>query len=97
MDPEFPSIWLDLKVQGCQKILIGGFYRVWTHEGKNGIKDQEERMDQFVKQITAASKLTKQVIILGDANLYTKKWNSSNFKYKGVADRLKEALDLNGL
>ena len=35
MDSEFPSIWLEIKIQGCQRTLVGGFYRVWTHENKN--------------------------------------------------------------
>ena len=49
--------------------LIAGFYREWSQNGKDLDEDQLKHMDSFTKQIEKATEKTKQVLILGDANL----------------------------
>ena len=33
MNPKFPSIWLEEKREFEKNLLIGGFYREWSHDG----------------------------------------------------------------
>ena len=39
MTANFPSIWMEYNTPRDNKIIIGGFYREWTH---NGVKSVEE-------------------------------------------------------
>ena len=58
-----------------------GFYREWTIEGTKSLKSQLAAMKIMTKQIEVASKENKQMIIMGDANLCTRKWKDPDFKY----------------
>ena len=60
--------------------LIAGFYREWSQNGRDSIEDQIKSMDIFTKQIDKASEKTQHVLILGDVNLCSTKWNQDNFK-----------------
>ena len=80
-----------------EKTVIGGFYREWSREGKDTIPDQLKRMDILTNQFDKANVITKNVIILGDANLCSRKWNNEKFKDKTVADKLKSNMEENGL
>ena len=89
-------------VGGCQrcyktcvpqvKTVIGGFYKEWSREGKDTIPDQVKRMDILTNQFDKATAISKNVIILGDANLCSRKWNNEKFK-----DKLKSNMEENGL
>ena len=79
------------------KLIIGDFYRVWTHNLDKSEKSQTERIMCFVNQIIGASKLSKQIIITGDANLCTSKWRNSSFLHKNVSGPLISCLDEIGL
>ena len=69
MSEEFPSIWLEQNFPGNKKTLIGGFYREWSRGGKDSIPDQVESIAILTSQFDKASTVTKQVIVLGDANI----------------------------
>ena len=97
MSEDFPSIWLELSLTGMKKIVIGGFYREWTRDGKDSISDQLKRIGVLTEQFDKATKISKLVIVLGDANLCSRKWNKEKFKDKTVADKLKSNLEQNGL
>ena len=50
-----------------------------------GYKSQQERMEIFSNQIEKANENKGHIIILGDVNLCSKKWNDDDFHYKKVA------------
>ena len=54
-------------------------------------------MEIFTEQIERAAAENKDLIIMGDANLCSEKWESPNFKHKRIADELKETLTQCGL
>ena len=54
-------------------------------------------MEIFTKQIDLASASSKQVIILGDANLCMFKWDLEKFIHKNTAEFLISSLEQNGL
>ena len=60
-------------------------------------KSQIERMVNFTSQIEKASEKPCQIIILGDANLCSQKWNEPGFVNKNVAEVLKNMLEQEGL
>ena len=72
---DFPSIWLELENTNQKNMIIGGFYREWSPGGVKSIKAQVEAMRVFTNQIEQAAAENKNIIILGDANLCSIKWN----------------------
>ena len=54
-------------------------------------------MENFATQIEKASEKPCNIIILGDANLCSKKWNDSGYVNKNVAEILKNMLEQEGL
>ena len=97
MSEKFPSIWLELKLAGMKKTIIGGCYREWNRNGLDSISDQVKRINILCDQFDKATLLTNRIIILGDMNLCSRKWNQDKFKDKSVADILKNSLVENGL
>ena len=89
MSKKFPSIWLELKQNHKQNILLSGFYREWSNEGLLNVDEQLEAIKIFTKQIEKAASEQKRIIVLGDANLYASKWNDHDFKLKTVAEEVK--------
>ena len=77
----FPSIWLELKQQHKRNILVCGFYREWSNDGLLNVEDQLKAIKELTTQIEAADN-EKKFVILGDANLFSSKWNDSDFKLK---------------
>ena len=73
MDSDFPSIWLEKTKKEnnseTNSLAIGGFYRVWSHNGENSELSQIIRINMFTRQIELAAAKYKDVLILGDANL----------------------------
>ncbi len=93
----FPSLWVELENDRGPNFICGGFYREWAPNGETTIAAQVEAMEIFTEQIERAAAENKQLIIMGDANLCSERWNSPNFKYKGIADELRETLTQCGL
>ena len=88
----FPSIWLELKQNHKQNILIGGFYREWSNEGLLSLDKQLEAIKLFTKQIETADNEHKKINVVGDANLCSSKWNEEGFKLKTVAEEIQGTL-----
>ena len=89
---DFPSIWLELENTNQKNMIIGGFYREWSPGGVKSIEAQVEAMRVFTNQIEQAAAENKNIIILGDANLCSIKWNSPNFLHKKISDELQDTL-----
>ena len=97
MSPDFPSIWLEMTRNNEKGCIISGFYREWT---RNGIRSEEEQlksMEVFTKQMEQASMENKNMILMGDANICTLKWDEDNFRQKNIAMEIKSSLAQCGL
>ena len=79
MDCEFPSIWIELKNVNQKPTLVAGYFIEWTWNGDNSEKAQMERMDNFAAQIEKANEKSCNIVILGDANLCSEKWNEDTY------------------
>ena len=97
MSSRFASIWIECKTAINKKILIGGCYREWTYGGDDSINGQKERLNIFIEQINKACDENDKVLILGDMNLCTKKWDDNNFRYKSLSVPLRSTLTANNL
>ena len=101
MCTSFPSIWLERRRQGNNNIenslAIGGFYREWSQNGQNSEASQMARMEVFSNQINEASLKCKNIIVLGDANLDSNKWNEDKFTHKHVSKILRDSLEANDI
>ena len=98
MHGDFPSIWIELLELGKKKKqIIGGFYRVWNHKNDKTEKGLIERINIFTDQIDrAAAEKNTRILITGDADLDSNKWDSVHFSGHNVAILLKAALNRNG-
>ena len=94
---DFPSLWIEVENSAGVNSICGGFYREWTPNGKNTIEAQVGAMEVFTDQIERAASETKNLVILGDANLCSNRWNLPHFKYKRISDELRETLTQCGL
>ena len=52
-----------------------------------------ERMQIFCEQIEKASSSKQKMVIMGDANLCTEKWDHEKFRHKNVSNLLRETLE----
>ena len=95
--PDFPSLWIELENDSGRNILCGGFYREWAPKGIKSIDAQVKAMQIFTRQIETASKEEKSIIILGDANLCSIRWNSPTFLQKRISEELRETLTQCGI
>ena len=78
-------------------MLIGGFYREWSHDGIKSTKTQCEAMKMFCCQIEKAGSENKNIVVTGDANLCSKKWMDPEFTQSYLSDELRSTLALCGL
>ena len=85
---KFPSIWIEETREHEKNLLIGGFYREWSHEGRKSSEIQLEAIKIFCSQIEKASSEGKNIIIQGDANLCSEKWQQSDFLLCYLSDEL---------
>ena len=92
MSEKFPSIWLELKQEHKQNILICGIYREWSKEGLLNLEEQLTAFKILTKQIEAADLEKKNLIVMGDVNLCSSKWNEADFKLKTIAEEIKSTL-----
>ena len=58
---------------------------------------QIEQMKIFADQIDRVAKKSRKLIITGDANLDSSKWNDEKFLYKSIASPLRNCLEQNGI
>ena len=93
----FPSLWLELENEAGKNILCGGFYREWAPGGDKSIEAQVKSMKIFSNQIECASHEDKSIVILGDANLCSLKWDSPGFLQRRIAEEIRETLIQCGL
>ena len=63
----------------------------------DSIPAQVERIKNLTSQVDNASKISNRVIVMGDMNLCSRKWNLDKFKDKTVAEIWKSSLEENGL
>ena len=89
---EFPSLWVEIENSSGKNVICGGFYREWAPGGDASIPAQIEAMQIFTGQIERATTEKKVIVITGDANLCSEKWDSPNYKQKSIADELRETL-----
>ena len=94
---DFPSLWIEIENERGPNTICGGFYREWAPKGDNTIAAQVGAMEIFTEQIERAAAENKDLLIMGDANLCSERWDSPNFKHKQIADELKETLTQCGL
>ena len=97
MSTEFPSIWLELNNNIMKNSLVAGFYRQWSNE--DGTKEDAEEigMNIFSEQLEKAYKEEKNLIVMGDANLCSNKWQNPTFTNKKIANQLIGTLEACGL
>ena len=55
------------------------------------------RMDVFSNQLEQAATKCKNVLVLGDSNLDSNKWNEEKFLHKKVSTILRDSLDANDI
>ena len=58
---------------------------------------EEIGMNIFTSQLELSAKDKKHMLIMGDANLCSNKWNEENFLHKKLANQLIHQLDASGL
>ena len=61
------------------------------------VNEQLEAIKILTNQIEIADSENKKIIVLGDANMCTSKWNNVDFKLKLVAEEIKGTLAQCGL
>lgn len=93
----FPSIWIELDREKEKNLLIGGFYREWSRKGDNSQARQVEALKAFTNQIERAANEGKFLVLLGDANLCSEKWEEPEYIHQVLAEELKGTLALCGL
>ena len=72
-------------------------YRQWSSYGDKSEAKQNEQMTIFTNQIDSINKTNSNIIITGDANLCSIKWNNGDFLHRETANILRSCLDQNGL
>jgi hypothetical protein len=99
MSTEFPSIWIEIERKNVKNILICGFYREWTRTSTGSRTDREqiENLQVLTEQMTRAKEESKEVLMMGDANLDSLKWESSEYRHYKIAIEMRSSLAQNGM
>ena len=85
-------IWVEIIEKSEPSYLVGGFYREWSKDGLLTTDEQLTSIKVLTSQIERADTENKPIIIMGDANICTSKWNNPDFKHKSVAEEIKGTL-----
>ena len=56
------------------------------------MEEQLQATKILTKQIEAADLEKKNVVVLGDVNICSNKWNDADFKYQSIADEIRSTL-----
>ena len=73
------DIWLEIKVPGERKLVVGAYYREFTGlDGDNTMKGQKERFAQWLQSVNKVEEEGKEVLIVGDFNFEAGKLNKED-------------------
>ena len=97
MSNEFPSIWLEVKQNTGKNLLVCGYYREWSKNGKKTEKEQVESIKVLIEQMEKATNEKNTVVMLGDMNINAEKWRDEKSRNKKVASEILGALEACGL
>ena len=79
MSKEFPSIWCEEVRENDKNLRICGFYREWSTNGIRSVETQLKSIRTFVNQLEKTTNDKKSVLVMGDANLCSLKWNDPDY------------------
>ena len=96
MNDCIPTVWLDFKKDKQKSLLLGFYYREWSPSRNSSMEAQLEALTELMRQIHKATE-TKDVILMGDMNLCSQKWNDTNYRYKSLSQPLQDCLAECGL
>lgn len=98
MNCNFSSIWIRFSPSIFGKTFnLCAIYREWSFNGENSHNSQLGRIDTFMNQVEKATKGSEGIIILGDINLCSKKWDEPNYTHKTLSDRWREGMARSGM
>ena len=92
MSDKIPTIWIEIPKLDGGKILMCGHYREWDHSGEKSIDDQLQRIRVLIDQVERAIEETRHVLIIGDMNMCSKKWDDGDYRIKTVTDEWQSAI-----
>jgi exonuclease III len=92
MSTEFPSIWLEITREHQKNVLVCGVYREWNRDGLKTEKDQKHRLKILTSQLEKATEENKIIIMIGDANLCSQKWENKEYNHFDMASELRGTL-----
>ena len=97
MSSVFPSIWVEMIREGEKNILICGYYREWTINGTKNTSDQIKAIQELTKQLEMAEMSKLPIIMMGDMNICSTKWNDPDFKLKHISEEIQSSMAQCGL
>ena len=103
MSDKFSSIWLEIGLPGKRKILVCQLYRDWRYlgqpdkgESSNTKQEQMRRWVIFIDQWKQALATGKEVVVLGDCNIDSLKFENAGAE-QPLVDRMLQRIYLHGL
>ena len=87
-DTDLPSISCEIGSGKESKTVVNFFYREWK-SGVSGLDDTTSQVDRLNRQISYWKTLYNtgnDVVIMGDANVCSFKWNDASYAHKHVSD-----------
>ena len=98
MSPLFPSVWLSVQSENQTKIIVCIFYRTWQDiNSSTSVRDQQDRLNILLEQISRASKLGSHLTVFGDANLDANKFDDPSYPLHGLVDSYRSTIASQGL
>ena len=85
---DLPTITCEIGLGNERKTIVNCFYREFTG-AVSGLRDKASQIERLGRQITVwknACSGTKDVVILGDANICASKWLEEDYHGKDLAD-----------
>ena len=95
MSCDFPAIFLEYSRGRRKSLVIGGFYREWTE--RRLVDDQLAKLDILMNNISKAREKNCDLVLVGDANLCSRKWHDHDYDWKRIVEPWKLCLADNGL
>ena len=98
MTEDFSSIWISISpfITG-KRYNLCAFYREWNSNGNVSNSAQSERIQIFLEQIGKATVRNDRVLIMGDLNLCSNKWDDKNYPHKSLADEWRSGIAKYGM
>ena len=92
---DLPTFSCEIGIGREKKTVVGCYYREYT-SAISGLKDKHSQKERLIRHISewnrACENGSKDVLILGDSNLCTFKWDDDNNYDKEMADMVKHFL-----